>query len=316
MFITLNKVNIEMKFKGLILVSLGACSYGILSTLVVLAYRAGYSLNDVIGSQTVLGAILLWFFVAAGTLIKKARLVWPTRQQGLLMLLTGTTTGLTGLLYYASLQYLSPALGVVLFLQFTWMGVAINVVVSRQAPPIMTMVSVVVILIGTVLATGLLNSSGIVFHWLGVLLGLCAALSNAIRVYVSGALAVKTDPMMRSAIMVTGGAILTSIVVPPTFLLSASTFHSLFFSYGLLLAFFGSFFGMWMFAKGTPLIGTSLATIVSSMQLPVTILLSVTVLQLPLEFIQFVGVAVILMGVAIAELKIKTNKYNSKRSLV
>ncbi|MEY0747348.1 hypothetical protein AB7278_26415 [Escherichia coli] len=74
-----------MKFKGLILVSLGACSYGILSTLVVLAYRAGYSLNDVIGSQTVLGAILLWFFVAAGALIKKARLVWPTRQQGLLM---------------------------------------------------------------------------------------------------------------------------------------------------------------------------------------------------------------------------------------
>ncbi len=63
MFITLNKVNIEMKFKGLILVSLGACSYGILSTLVVLAYRAGYSLNDVIGSQTVLGAILLWFLL-------------------------------------------------------------------------------------------------------------------------------------------------------------------------------------------------------------------------------------------------------------
>ncbi len=80
-----------------------------------------------------------------------------------------------------------------LILQFTWMGVAINAVVSRQAPPIMTMVSVVVVLIGTVLATGLLNSSGIVFHWLGVLLGLCAALSNAIRVYVSGALAVKTD---------------------------------------------------------------------------------------------------------------------------
>lgn len=65
---------------------------------------------------------------------------------------------------------------------------------------------------------------------------------------------------------------------------------------------------MWMFAKGTPLIGTSLATILSSMQLPVTILLSVTVLHLPLEFIQFVGVAIILFGVTIAEVKIKTNK--------
>lgn len=61
-----------MKLKGLILVSLGACSYGILSTLVVLAYRAGYSLNDVIGSQTVLGAILLWFFVVTGHWLKSA----------------------------------------------------------------------------------------------------------------------------------------------------------------------------------------------------------------------------------------------------
>ena len=305
-----------MKFKGLILVSLGACSYGILSTLVVLAYRAGFSLNDVIGSQTVLGAIILWLFVVIGSVIRKKRLAWPSSKQTLMMLLTGTTTGLTGLLYYASLQHLSPALGVVLFLQFTWMGVAINTVVTRRMPPVMTLISVIVILIGTVLATGLLNSGSITFHWSGVILGLCAALSNAIRVYVSGALAVKTDPMMRSAIMVTGGAILTSIVVPPTFLLDSSTFQSLFLSYGLPLAFFGSFFGMWMFAKGTPLIGTSLATIVSSMQLPVTILLSVTVLHLPLEFIQLVGVIVILMGVAIAELKIKTNKYNSKRSLV
>lgn len=297
-----------MKLKGLVLVSLGACSYGILSTLVVLAYQAGFSLNDVIGSQTVLGAALIWVFVLAGSAMRKKTLNWPTGKQSTLMLLTGTTTGLTGLLYYASLQYLSPALGVVLFLQFTWMGVAINSIVTRRMPTVMTILSVLFILVGTLLATGLLNSSSVQFHWLGIVFGLCAALSNAVRVYVSGALAVKTEPMMRSAIMVTGGAILTSIVVPPTFLLDFTTFNSLFFSYGLPLAFFGSFFGMWMFAKGTPLIGTSLATIVSSMQLPVTIILSVTVLHLPLEFIQFVGVAIILFGVAIAEVKIKTNK--------
>ncbi|WP_368885043.1 DMT family transporter [Providencia vermicola] len=297
-----------MKLKGLVLVSLGACSYGILSTLVVLAYQAGFSLNDVIGSQTVLGAALLWVFVLAGSAMRKKTLNWPTGKQSTLMLLTGTTTGLTGLFYYASLQYLSPALGVVLFLQFTWMGVAINSIVTRRMPTVMTILSVLFILVGTLLATGLLNSSSVQFHWLGIVFGLCAALSNAVRVYVSGALAVKTEPMMRSAIMVTGGAILTSIVVPPTFLLDFTTFNSLFFSYGLPLAFFGSFFGMWMFAKGTPLIGTSLATIVSSMQLPVTIILSVTVLHLPLEFIQFVGVAIILFGVAIAEVKIKTNK--------
>ncbi|EPH6925306.1 EamA/RhaT family transporter, partial [Providencia stuartii] len=93
-----------------------------MSTLVVLAYQAGFSLNDVIGSQTVLGAVLLWLFVLIGSAIRRKSLSWPSKKQSILMLLTGTTTGLTGLLYYASLQYLSPALGVVLFLQFTWMG--------------------------------------------------------------------------------------------------------------------------------------------------------------------------------------------------
>ncbi|MEX9469554.1 EamA/RhaT family transporter, partial [Escherichia coli] len=180
---------------------------------VVLAYQAGFSLNDVIGSQTVLGAALLWVFVLAGSAMRKKTLNWPTGKQSTLMLLTGTTTGLTGLLYYASLQYLSPALGVVLFLQFTWMGVAINSIVTRRMPTVMSILSVLFILVGSLLATGLLNSSSVQFYWLGIVFGLCAALSNAVRVYVSGALAVKTEPMMRSAIMVTGGAILTSIVV-------------------------------------------------------------------------------------------------------
>ncbi|EOG1934919.1 hypothetical protein ACK43P_004145 [Providencia stuartii] len=78
-----------MKLKGLVLVSLGACSYGILSTLVVLAYQAGFSLNDVIGSQTVLGAALLWLFVLIGSAIRRKSLSWPSKKQSILMLLTG-----------------------------------------------------------------------------------------------------------------------------------------------------------------------------------------------------------------------------------
>ena len=49
-------------FKGILLVFLGACSFGILSTFVKLAYADGYSLSDVSGTQSFFGAILLWLF--------------------------------------------------------------------------------------------------------------------------------------------------------------------------------------------------------------------------------------------------------------
>lgn len=287
--------------KGYLLVFLGACSYGILAPLVVLAYQAGYTLNDVMGCQMVLGAILLWsivFFrrrtIKTGSLSKK-----KVAQ----LLLTGTTTGVTGLLYYASLKYLSPALGVVLFLQFTWMGIALDAIANKRWPKNMQVIALLIIILGTVFATNVMYADEGLIKWQGVLLALLAALSNAIRIFASGKLATNIDPIFRSAIMITGGAIVTSLIVPPTFLLHFSTLKALLFSYGLPLAFFGSFFGVWMFAKGVPLISVGASSILSAMQLPVTIILSVFVLQHAITASQFMGVIIILLGVSIAESK-------------
>ena len=57
--------------KGIILVLIGACSFGILSTFVKLAYADGYSLSDVTGTQAFFGAILLWLFYFLQTKVSK-----------------------------------------------------------------------------------------------------------------------------------------------------------------------------------------------------------------------------------------------------
>ena len=53
--------------KGILLVFFGACSFGILSTFVKLAYHDGYTLGDVTGAQAFFGecvtAIVLQFVV-------------------------------------------------------------------------------------------------------------------------------------------------------------------------------------------------------------------------------------------------------------
>ena len=43
-----------------LIVFLGGCCYGLLSTFVKLAYAAGYSVTEVTGSQYILGALLIW----------------------------------------------------------------------------------------------------------------------------------------------------------------------------------------------------------------------------------------------------------------
>lgn len=285
--------------KGILFVFSGACSYGVLSTIVVLAYTAGFSLNDVVGSQMVIGALLLWLLTFGH--LKQIKRCKPTLNQTLKLMIAGISTGTTGLLYYASLQYLSPALAVVLFFQFTWMGLILESILNRKRPQKSQLIALIPIIIGTVIATNLLSEGVSHLNWQGVVFGLLAALSNTVLIFVSGRVAVNVEPILRSTLMVTGGAIFTSIVVPPTFLLNWDVLTQLLISYGILLAFFGSAFSTWMFAKGAPSISTSLAAILSAMQLPVTMVLSIVILDIPVTLLQLVGIAAILLGVVISQ---------------
>ncbi len=298
--------------KGSLFVFLGACSYGVLSTIVALAYNAGFSLNDVVGSQMVIGAAMLWVFV----LFRFRRGIGPRPDRSKMMaaLLAGSSTGSTGLLYYAALQYLSPAMAVVLFFQFTWMGLIADAILHRRKPRPSQIASLIPIVAGTVLATNLLGEGFAHLQWQGVVFGLLAAFSNTILIFVSGRVALQLDPIFRSTLMVSGGAILTSLIVPPTFLLTPETLVNLLLSYGMMLAFFGSVFSVWMFAMGAPLISTTLAAILSSMQLPMTMLLSIFVLQIPVSSLQLVGIGAILFGVVLSETCMSNKKKQNKET--
>ncbi len=46
-------------FKGILLVIIGAASYGILATMVALAYQDGYSTTEVVTSQYLLGLAIM-----------------------------------------------------------------------------------------------------------------------------------------------------------------------------------------------------------------------------------------------------------------
>ncbi len=196
-------------WRSIMLVFLGACSYGILSTFVKFAYKAGFSPGEVSGSQMFLAALLMWVLAL---LVSRER---ATAKQWLLLVGVGATTGLTGVFYYRALQYVPASIAIVLLFQFTWIGVLVEAVLLRRRPETGKVIALILLLLGTVLAGGLFGSGFGQFTLAGVLLGLLSAVTYALFIIFSGRVAPQVNPWLRSAIMLTGASLLTFIVYPP-----------------------------------------------------------------------------------------------------
>ncbi|MGQ8875380.1 EamA family transporter [Paenibacillus sp. TSA_86.1] len=296
----------------------GAMSYGILSTIVVLAYGQGYQLGEVVGTQLITGFILSWMLALYTRFRAKrktqksgnanvnsaspakvfTRLTWKQR---LMLMAAGTPTVITGLVYYQSLRYIPASLAIILLFQFTWISVLIQAISKRQRPDKVTFLTLLILFGGTLLAAGFLEQGISNVSGIGIALGLMAAVSYSLFVLFSGKAVPSAHPAFRSAWMVTGGLILLCILFPPTFLFNGLIWSQLL-VFGLLLGFFGAFIPPVLFAIGVPHIGGDMAGILGAIELPVAVLLSAIVLHEHVSLLQWFGVVIVLIGVALPEL--------------
>ncbi|MDN4093011.1 EamA family transporter [Brevibacillus agri] len=277
------------------LVFLGACSYGILSTIVKLAYGQGYSPAEVIGGQMFFGFVLTWipalFFLRTK----------PGKKQLLLLVGVGLAVGSTGILYYNALRFIPASIAIVLLFQFTWMGVLAEAILTKRIPDKPTLFSLVLLLFGTLLAGGVWETGGIAqFHIMGVVLGLLSAVSYTLFLLFSGKAAVSVNLWVRSASMSTGSFLLAALVYTPVFLWNGSLLDGLF-PYVFLLALFGIFIPTVCFNFGIPHTGPGMAAILGAAELPMAVFSSYIILHESVSALQVAGVAVILLGIVLPE---------------
>lgn len=288
--------------KYILLVFLGACSYGILSTIVKLAYAQGYSPAEVIGGQMFFGFLLTWlpalFFLRTK----------PNRRQLLLLVAVGLAVGSTGVFYYNALQYIPASIAIVLLFQFTWMGVLAEAVISRQLPNKRTLTSLGLLLVGTILAGGLLETGGLAqFNFIGVIFGLLAAVAYTLFILFSGKAAVTVNPWIRSSGMATGSFLLVACIYPPVFIWNGVLWDGLF-PYVFLLAFFGILIPTVCFNFGVPHTGPGMAAILGAAELPMAVFSSFIILHESVSLLQVTGVVIILIGIILPELMRKRGK--------
>jgi drug/metabolite transporter (DMT)-like permease len=278
-----------------LLVVLGGCSFGILSTFVKLAYSAGFTMAEVTGSQALYGTLIIWLL----TLFTKKVMVRPL--QALKIILGGIPMGLTGILYYQSLETLNASLAIIFLFQFIWIGTLLEWGILKKKPTLVKIFSIIILLAGSLLGAGIFADGLQSMTWQGAAWGMLAATSFSTFLLISSVLEKQIPPFQRSALLSTGALIITFLLFPPLFLMDGTTLAGVS-SFGIILGVFGVVIPPLLFSIGMPHIGPGLGSILTSSELPVAVLMSAIVLSEPVDWIQWTGVILILLGILFSNL--------------
>jgi drug/metabolite transporter (DMT)-like permease len=294
--------------KGVFLVGLGATSYGMLATSVKLAYAdtssqgLHYTPAEVITAQFSIGI----FIILGINAFQKFKIEGGVKKASSLdikkLMLLGTSTGLTSIFYYLAVKYIPVSIGIVLLMQTVWMGVVLEMFLEKKLPSRIKIVAVSIVLLGTALATNLFNDT-IELDWKGIVLGLLAAASFTTTMYAANKIATSISSAQRSLYMLLGGGI---IVLLFAFLTQHTPFnYDIFYKWGILIALFGTVIPPILLNAGFPLTGIGLGSIVSALELPVSVLMAFIILNETVNFWQWIGILLIIIAVIIMNIMVK-----------
>lgn len=291
------------RFLGALLVFLGACSFGVLSSIVKTAYKAGYSLGQVTGVQTFFGMMILWIIYFMYQLIYKPKLSQPESVQGNRLwqvCLSGFFPGLVGIFYYQCVQLVPASVAIILLMQYLWISVIVDFLIFKNRPTSYQILTVIMIIFGSLLAAGIFNQN-IAINIKGYLFGLLAAFTYSLFIITSSRVGNQLPTLKKSALMITGACFVTFVIFPPLFLFQLNMNDKLY-QMGILLAILGTVLPPFLFSVGIPKVGISLGAILSAAELPVAVMASYFYLKENVHSIQWIGVVCILLSIVVPNL--------------
>ncbi|MDB4865941.1 MAG: family transporter [Cohnella sp.] len=282
---------------AILLVLLGAASYGFISPVFKLASLDGWNLEGLTFLQVLSGALILLLIL---TFTGRLRGLRMNRSNLLKLAITGICgLALSTLFYNRTLSRLDASFSIVLLFQYAWITILLESIRLKRWPAKRQWLAAAVIFAGTLLAAGLLERDLGQLDGLGVLFGLLAAVTYGLFFFLSGFLPRSLEPFAKSTIMATVS--LTFIVlVQGTGTFTGSGGVPIY-VWGVLLGILGSVIPTVCFNAGIPKIGGGLAALLGSLELPVAVLAAYVLLGEPLSWWQGAGIALILAGIVAAE---------------
>lgn len=301
-------LNNNSLLKGVFFVGFGAASYGMLATFVKLAYQdtssqgLNYTPAEIILAQFIIGILVILGINTFQKNKKGAEVIKATPMDIKKLMLVGTSTGLTSIFYYMAVKFIPVSIGIVLLMQTVWMGVVLEMFLEKRIPSKIKVLAVVIVLFGTGLATNLFSSS-LDLDWRGVVLGLCAAASFTTTMFAANKVALTISAAQRSLYMLLGGIVVVLIFA---FITQKTPFNfDIFYKWGLLIALFGTVIPPLLLNAGFPLTGIGLGSIVSALELPVSVMMAFFILNETVVMTQWLGITLIIMAIVLMNVKFK-----------
>ena len=287
--------------KGVFLVGLGATSYGMLATFVKLAYQEHFTTAEVTSSQFIMGIIGMLIINTFQKIKNKNTAEKPTSKNIFNLMLAGSSLGMTSVFYYLCVKYIDVSIAIVLLMQTVWMGVLLEMFLDKKLPSAQKITAVLIVLIGTFLATNLINSTSTI-DFRGILWGLAAAASFTTTMFTANRVAPHITAAQRSLYMLLGGAI---IVFGFGFLTQTTPYNfSIFLKWGIFLALFGTIIPPMLMNAGFPITGIGLGSIVSALELPVSVLMAYIILNETVLPSQWIGIILIILAIVLMNVKL------------
>lgn len=291
--------------KGVILVGLGATSYGMLATFVKLAYKENFTTAEVTTAQFIWGIIGVLIINSFQRFQNSNTTVKATKKNIFQLILAGTSLGMTSVFYYLCVRYIDVSIAIVLLMQTVWMGVLLEMILDKKIPSFQKIVAVIIVLIGTILATNLLKNE-IELDWRGLFWGILAAASFTTTMFTANRIALGISSAQRSLYMLLGGAV---VVFMFALLTQNTPFNfEIFLKWGIILALFGTIIPPMLLNAGFPQTGIGLGSIVSSLELPVSVLMAYFLLNENVNPTQWTGIMLIILAICIMNLNFTKKK--------
>lgn len=247
-----------------LLVFVAGSSYGFIVPIVKFANESGVFPHAFLPLQYWVAFLACLVVV----LVKRVRLRFP-KQLGTLALL-GFFTGGTSICYYTAVTLLPASAALTLLFQYIWVSVLIECFHQKKLPTRSTVVAIIIVLVGTVFATGLLDGGVETLDPVGVAFGCGSAIFYALYLYCSGRVATTQPTVVRTMMLAVGGIIITSIVSFDTY--TTALPDPVTWPYTILLAFIGILLPTSLINFASPRLSAGMVSIMASSELPVGVL--------------------------------------------
>lgn len=221
---------------------------------------------------------------------------FPAKKTALAFLLTGIPLSGTTMLYNHALETLPASLAVIFLFQSIWLGTLAECVIRREKPTRIRLLSIAIVLAGTVLSAGVVGSAAAFPLSIGMLWGLVAAISYTTGLLCMNRIGRGIHPITKSALMVSGALVMVLLFLPPDFPVSPAHFASIL-PYGIPLTLFGVFLPPLLFGIGMPHISPGLGSLLAASELPAALFFSFLLLGESISFLQVIGIVMILFGI-------------------